>query len=121
MGQEKGTWIERVLVVRSFNYTQTLQKGLRQRLDKALRALTPARPRGKRQIKDEASLLAALERIEKKYRVQGLFHTSYQQQVAERHIRAYKDKPARVERQVRYQLTVLRNAEAIAAGEFRAG
>jgi len=124
VGKEKVTWIERVLVVRSFSYTQTMQKGLRRRLDnaeKALRALTPVRQRGKRQIKDEASLLAAIERVEKKYRVQGLFHTSYQQQVEERHIRAYKDKPARVERKVRYQLTVTRNEDAIADVEFKAG
>jgi len=36
-------------------------------------ALTPPRRRGKRQIEDEVSLLAAIQRIEEKYRVQGLF------------------------------------------------
>jgi transposase len=117
-------WTERLLVIRSFSYVQTMQKGLHRRLDKAekaLRALTPARQRGKRQITDEASLQSSIERIEKKYRVQGLFHTSYQRQVQERHIRGYKDKPSRVERKVRYQLTVTRNEEAIANAEFKAG
>jgi transposase len=121
---KKVTWSERLLVIRSFSYVKTMQDGLHRRLDKAeaaLRALTPARQRGKRQITDEASLRSAIERIEKKYRVQGLFHTPFQRQVQERHIRGYKGKPSRVERQVRYQLTVMRNEEAIAAAEFKAG
>ncbi len=117
-------WTERLLVVQSFNYVHSMQKGLRRRLDKAekaLRSLTPARQRGKRQIKDEESLLAAIERIEKKYHVQGLFAYDYQQEVSERRVRGYKGKPARVERKVRYQLTVSRKEEAIAQAEFKAG
>jgi transposase len=118
------TWNERLLVIRSFSYVKTMQDGLHRRLDKAeaaLRALTPAQQRGKRQITDEASLQSSIERIEKKYQVQGLFHTTYQRQVQERRIRGYKGKPGRVERKVRYQLTVTRNEDAIAAAEFKAG
>lgn len=117
-------WEERLLVIRSHSYTKSMQQGLHRRLDKAeaaLKQLTPARSRGKRQIKDEASLLSAIEQIEKQYRVAGLFHYSYEQQVTERHIRAYKEKPARTERQVRFQLTVSRNQAAIAQPEFKAG
>lgn len=118
------TWEERLLVVRSFSYVKTMQAGLHRRLDKAerdLRALTPLRQRGKRQIEDEASLLAAIERIEKHYKVQGCFHYDYEQQVKERRIRAYKDRPARTERKVRFQLTVTRKQEVIAIAEFEAG
>lgn len=117
-------WTERLLVIRSHSYTKTMQDGLGRRLDKAevaLKKLTPNRQRGKRQIKDEESLRSAIEQIEKKYRVQGLLHYTYEREVRERHIRAYKDKPARTERQVRYQLTVSRNQEAIAEAEFKAG
>jgi transposase len=117
-------WQERLLVVRSFQYTHSTHKWLHRRLDraeKALKAMTPSRGRGKRQIKDEASLLAAIQRIEEKYRVQGLFEYDYQQEVTERQIRAYGDKPARTERTVRFQLTVTRNEQAIAEAEFRAG
>ena len=119
-----GQWQERLLVIRSFQYTQSMQTLLHRRVDKAekaLRALTPARQRGKRQIKDEASLLVAIERIEEKYRVQGLFNYDYQQEVTERQVRAYGDKPARTERKVRFQLTVTRNEQAIAETERRAG
>jgi transposase len=117
-------WIERLLVVRSFQYAQTTQKLLHRRLEKAekaLKALTPSRSRGKRQIKAETNLLAAIQRIEEKYRVQGWFDFDYQQEVTERKVRAYGDKPARTERKVRFQLTVTRNQQAIAEAEFRAG
>jgi len=121
---EEVVWKERLLVVQSFNYVQSMQEGLHRRLDKAekaLRALTPARQRGKRQIKDEESLLAAIERLEKKYRVQGLFAYDYRQEVSERQVRGYKGKPARVERKVRFQLTVSRKQDAIVQAEFKAG
>jgi transposase len=117
-------WSERLLVVCSFQYRQSTQKLLHRRLDraeKALKALTPSQGRGKRQIEDEAHLLAAIQRIEEKYRVTGLFDYDYQQQVTERHVRAYGDKPARTERTARFQLTVARNEPAIARAEFRAG
>ncbi len=118
------TWEERLLVVRSFSYVRTMQAGLHRRLDKAERALqslTPPRQRGKRQITDEASLLAAIAGIEKQYGVQDCFTYHYEQEVSEKHIRAYKDKPARTERKVRFQLTVTRNQQAIATAEFLAG
>lgn len=121
---EKVTWTERLLVVRSFSYMDSMIAGLHRRLDKAeaaLRALTPARGRGKRQIKDEASLLSSIERIEKQYRVSGLFTYEYQQEVTERQIRKYGEKPARIERKVRFQLTVSRQEAAIAAAEFQMG
>jgi transposase len=117
-------WEERLLVIRSHSYTKSMQNGLHRRLDKAeaaLKKLTPVRGRGKQQIEDEQSLLTGIEQVEKQYRVQGFFHCSYEYEVTERHIRAYKDKPARIERQVRYQLTVKRNQAAIAETEFKAG
>lgn len=117
-------WEERLLVIRSRSYTQSIQQGLHRRLTKAeaaLNKLTPARSQGKRQIKDEASLLRAIEQIEQQYRLEGLFHYSYEQQVTQRHIRAYKQQPARTERDVRFQLTVSRNQAAIARAEFKAG
>ena len=124
VGNKTVEWTERLLVVRSFQYAQSTQKLLHRRLDKAeraLKALTPPRGRGKHQIEDEASLLAAIQRTEEKYRVKGFFNYSYQQEVTERQVRAYGDKPARTERKVRFQLTVTRNQAAIAKEEFKAG
>ena len=118
------TWTERLLVVRSYSYMNSMLAGLRRRLDKAeaaLVALTPPRQRGKKQIQEEAELRSAIEEIEQKYKVKGFFDYTYTQEVAERQIRVYKDKPARVERKVRYQLTVRRNLDAIAEAESEAG
>jgi transposase len=118
------SWEERLLVVRSVQFTQSGQKLLHKRLkkaEKALKRLTPSPGRGKRQIKDEASLLSAIQGIEKKYRVQGLFDYEYHPEISERSVRSYGDNPARVERQVRYQLKVERNEAAIAEAEFRTG
>lgn len=117
-------WEEQLLVVRSRQYMESTQTLLHRRIDraeKALNALTPPRGRGKQQIEDEVSLLAAIQRIEEKYRVQGLFDCEHQKEVTERQIRAYRDKPARTERKVRFQLTVTRNEQAITEAEFRAG
>jgi transposase len=121
---KKITWTERLLVVRSFSYMASMIAGLHNRLakaEKALQALTPARSRGKRQIEDKATLLAAIERIETQYQVQGLLTYQYHQQVSERRVRGYQGKPARIERQVRFELTVSRQQAAIAAAEFRMG
>jgi len=118
------TWDERLVVIRSHQYTQRGQKGLQRRLakaERALQALTPPRGRGKRQITEEAELLAAIQRIEEKYRVADFFTYTYQREVTERQIRAYGDRPARTERTVRFQLEVTRQPQAIAEAEFRMG
>lgn len=118
------SWHERLVVVRSYSYMKSMLAGLRRRVDKAesaLTALTPPRQRGKTQMHSEAELLSAIAKIEKKYDVKGLFDYDYQQEVEERTIRAYKGRPARVARKVRYQLTMRRNQEAITAAESATG
>jgi transposase len=117
-------WQERLLVIRSYSYMTSMLAGVRRRLDKAeaaLIALTPPRGRGKKQIAQEATLLAAIDQVEKKYRVQGLFHYDVQQEVEEQQVRSYNGNPARAERKVRYQLTVRRNQQAIDAAEMATG
>ena len=124
VGMDKVSWEERCLLVCSFSYQQTIQAGLQRRLAKAetaFRQLTPARARGKRQISDEESLQKAITRIEKQYKVAGLFRVTYTQEVSERQIRGYGDRPPRVERKVRFQIQVERDQEAIEWVMFKAG
>lgn len=121
---EKITWTERLLVVRSYSYMKSQSAALHRRLDKAeaaLRDVTPPRARGKKQIQEKALLLSRIEQIETLYRVKGCFHYDYQKEVEEKTVRTYKDKSSRVERKVRYQLSVSRNQEAIDAAEFETG
>ncbi len=124
IGQEKVGWEERCLVVGSFSYQQTMQAGLKRRIakaEKALRQLTPARGRGKRQISDEKSLQQAIANIEKQYKVAGLFQVSYTQEVSERKVRAYRGRPSRIERKIRFQVQVKRDQVAIEWVMYKAG
>ena len=117
-------WTERLLVVRSTQFTKSSLKLLHRRLEKAekaLKSLTPARGRGKQQIKEEAELLASIRSIEKKYRVQGFFEFDYQKEVTEKKVRAYGDKAARIDSKMRFQLTITRNQEAVAKAEAKMG
>lgn len=124
LGGRNVRWRERCLLVRSFSYQQTMQAGLERRLAKAeaaLRQLTPTPGPGKRPISDEASLQKAIAQIEKKHKVAGLFHLSYTQAVSERKVRGYRGQPGRIERDVRFQLQVERNQQAIEWAMFKAG
>jgi len=74
------TWRERVLVVFSPAHARQKTEGLEQRLAKAgeeIEALTPPVGRGKRQIAEEERLAAAIARILKKHRVEGLLQVEY--------------------------------------------
>jgi transposase len=77
-------WRERVLVVRSPLHANQQAAGLETRLrhaETALRALTPPRGRGKRQITDEATLVAAIARVLQDQRVDGLLRVAWEKQV----------------------------------------
>ena len=117
-------WEERCLVVRSKAHAEAQKAAFQRRLDKAeaeLRALTPARGRGKRQIRDEATLVAQIQAIVERYKVDGLFDIDYERQVSRREIRGYGDKPGRVEETVRYQIAVRRRSAAIEQAERSLG
>lgn len=118
--EDSVTWQERVLVVFSPSHARQQAEGLEQRLGKAqqeIEALTPPVGRGKRQITEEERLLAALARILKKHRVEGLLQVEY---VAERESQTrYVGKgrgAARREHQViekiRYQIQAVKRDEA---------
>lgn len=117
-------WTERVLVVRSESYCQTLQASLEKRLDQAatqILALTPAPRRGKRQIREEGDLIAATSAILQKHEVEGLLGYIYERQEIRqiKHIgrgRGGPDRPQREIVTVRYQIsTVYRQEEAVTA------
>ena len=76
-------WTERVLVLRSPMHAQQQAVGLEARrgyAEKKLAALPPPRGRGKRQITDEATLVAAMDTVLKAHRVHGLLSVAWEQQ-----------------------------------------
>lgn len=120
--QEVQEWTERVFVVRSESYRQTLQNGLEERLQRAtdkLLALTPPPARGKRQFQDEAKLVMAAEAILKAQGVEGLLTYTFERQEKHqtRHMgrgRGSAERPTYETTTVRYQmLAVTRQEQAI--------
>ncbi len=76
-------WLERVFIVCSDQYSDTMEKGLEKRPASAiskLESLTPARSRGKRQIKDEDELLKSAQAILNAHKVQGLIRYGFERQ-----------------------------------------
>lgn len=114
-------WPERHCLIWTATLAQSQERGLKKRLAKAtqkLLALTPEPGRGKRQQQELKPLQAKVKRILKSHKVVDLLTVSYEEQVQQKPIRAYKDKPARTETTIRYQLHVHPNEEAIAQ-EYR--
>lgn len=111
-------WTERVLVIYSPTLAQSAYRGLQGRLQRAaekLLALTPAPGRGKRYYDELAPLQAEAEAILQHHRVASLLQVTYERQVSQRQVRKYKDRPARSEEKVRYQLQLSRDEAAIEA------
>ncbi|MGA7936451.1 MAG: IS1634 family transposase [Kovacikia sp.] len=112
---EELVWIERRLFVRSFMYAKASETALRERLDQAQAALKGLneRKQGKRHFLEIEPLRQAAEEIVRQYRVEGLLSLSFTEQVQERNVRPYGDRPAevRIEREV--NLGVSRNETAI--------
>ena len=93
------TWMERRLIVRSFQHARTSEEALRTRLAKAQTELSELNEhkQGKKLIEDVASMQAEAEKVLQHYRVEGLLKLKITEHSAECHIRAYGERPARTE------------------------
>jgi transposase len=113
-GQEV-TWNERRLFIRSFQLAKAAESALRERLDKAHTALEALneRKQGKPHFTESEVLCQAAEEILRQYRVERLLSLSFTQQVQERQVRKYGDRPAEVRIERTVSLTVSRNEPAI--------
>src|SRR6058998_2005691 len=120
-GEEE--WTERVLVVRSPMHAKQQAAGLETRLahaEKHLAALTPPRGRGKRQITDEATLLAAIDTVLKAQRVDGLLSLEWEKQTERKtqyvgRGRGSASRQKRVIKNIRYHITrIVRQGDTIA-------
>ncbi len=94
------SWTERRLVVRSLQQARTAERALRTRLAKAQQALTEVtrRGRGKRPLRDLASVEQAAAAIVAHYQVPDVLRVNCWDEVQERRVRAYGARPARVQR-----------------------
>ena len=129
---EKGEvkWTERVLIVNSPSYAKSQARGLEKRLENAtekLLALTPQRGPGKRQITEEKALKAAIVKVLKQHKVDGLLCCKYEKET-ERKVkyigrgRGSADRPKKIIEKIRYQMvSVDRNNDRIKSAKARQG
>jgi transposase len=117
------SWLERRLVIRSFQLAQAGERGLRARLAKAQAAIAVLneRRRGQRRCSDPSALRVAVDTILARYRVQGLLHVWYQEQWWERSLRHYGRRAATVRMEWDVQVTVSLDEEAVAAAVRQLG
>jgi transposase len=108
------TWTERRWLVRSLAYAQAQEAALERRLDNAAQALRElvVRKQGKKQL-FQAELMAASEAIVKRQGVEGLLSYAAQAMMTTRQVRAYRDRPARQEVEVFFEVEVSRNEALI--------
>lgn len=110
-------WQERVLVVHSLGHAKRQRDALAERVARAqerITALTAPRERGGRRWTDYSRIEAAVEAILKRERVEGLLKVDYQWQIQRRAVRAYGQRPARIEQSGRFVLQVAFDEAAIA-------
>jgi transposase len=113
-GDKEVCWTERRFLVRSQAYAQAQQASLERRLDTASKAVRElvVRKRGKKQL-FHAELMAAAEGIVKREGVEGLLSHSAQPRMKKRQVRAYRDRPARQETEIFFEMEVRREEKLI--------
>lgn len=121
-GQEV-SWVERHLIVRSLAQVASGTAALQRRVEQAsaaIRALN-GRQRGKVRYTDKTMLQAATEALLQQYAVVGLLTVQYHEQVRERHVRKYRERPAETRQERQVSVSVAPDIEAIAAAIRRLG
>jgi len=113
--QQGLTWVERRLVIRSVQQAQASEAALQARLSKAQTALTELTQskQGKQRLTTVEALQQAAEAIVSQHRVEGLLTLRYEEQVHERPVRRYRQRPAEVRVEQTVHLHVHRDEAAI--------
>ena len=116
-------WTERRLVVRSLQQAKTAKQSLRKRLANAQQALAelPVHRRGKRRWDSLAALQQAAERLVAHYHVAELLQVTCQEEVQERRVRAYGDRPATVRRTSTFSVSTAVDAAALGGALAQCG
>ena len=117
------TWTERRLVVRSLKLAQAATAALHTRLSKAQAALAQlnAHKQGKKVCHDTNALQQAAHAILKAYQVTELIGLQIEEQVVERPVRAYGERPAAVRVERTLQLHYAVDEAAVSAAARRLG
>ena len=117
------TWVERQLIIRSLAQARAAEKALRRRVQQAQQAIEALneRKQGKKRLTDVDTLRQTTEALIQQHQVEGLLEVQYREQVHERRVRKYRERPAetRLERQV--SVVVQENESAVQEAIRRLG
>ena len=116
-------WQERRLVIQSCQLAQAGERGLRARLAKAQAEITAlqTRGRGRRRCADPSAVREAVNAILARYRVQGLLHVRYKEQLWAQPVRRHGGRDASVRLEWDIRVTVSLDQEAVAAAVRQLG
>jgi hypothetical protein len=117
------TWTERRLVVRSLRQAEAGAAALQTRLAKAQAAILALneRRRGKPRPRDLPSLHQAVDAIVTRFNVADLLQVTSHEQIQERPLRRYRDRPASQQLDREVSVSVAIDQEAVALAERRLG
>jgi transposase len=109
VGDQEVRWTERRWLVRSQAYARAQEAALERRLGKATQALRElvVRKPGKKPLV-HAELMEAAQAIVRREGVDGLLSYTVRATMATRQVRAYRDRPARQETEVFFEIDVCR-------------
>jgi len=113
-GGSRATWTERILAFSSFERAPSEAKKLDQAIERAQSELAQLNERkpGKKRLDAEQTAQAGVQ-IVNRHGVEGIVNFSVETQVKEREVRAWKDRPARTEREHRHEVKVSLDQEAL--------
>lgn len=109
-------WEERHLVICSESYKAAQSQHLAKQLAKAKVEILDLnrRSKGKKRLKTEEDLEAAVQKIKHKYKVMNCLDIKYNLQQEQKSIRGYKDRPTRTEKKMTYHIEVKEKEQVIA-------
>lgn len=114
-GQDGASWMERRLLIRSVSYRNAASHHLDQRLSDACRDIRKLGDsgKGKHPPSTPDAFQAAIDKIVRSYRVEGLINVNLNVLSSERTIRGYKGQPDRIETIYDMAVTCNINVEAV--------
>ena len=110
------TWTERRLLIQSTGGAEAAKRALLERLDKAQKAIQDivVRKQGKQRVTNRIEIDQAIQKIEERFRVEGLLLNRINEEICEKPVRAYRRKLPEVRQEVTYTIESERNEEALA-------
>jgi len=113
-GGYRTTWTERILAFSSFERATKEAKKLDEATERTQKELLKLNEhkQGKKCLDREQTAQACAE-IVKRHRLEGVVHFSIETQVIEREVRAWRDRPARTEREDRHEVKAELDQQAL--------